>query len=76
MITTRNDLTAAKKLLDNLDQVTAAIANLGSGSTITVAITGRTNPFSVDIAVADAMTFLQAMQVNLTAALHNMGVTV
>jgi hypothetical protein len=32
MITNRNDLTTAKQLLDNLDQINAAIASIGTGT--------------------------------------------
>ena len=76
MIATRNDLVTAKQLLDNLDQVTAALANLGTGATVTVAIVGRPNPVTVVVAVPDATAFLTTMQTKLTAALKAVGVTV
>ncbi len=77
MIASRNDLTAAKTLLDNLDQVTSACATLSpqKGGYVTFSLPQHPNLSGIQVDVADAMVVLRQLHDKLVGQLADLGVT-
>lgn len=69
MITTRNDLTTAKQLLDNLDQINAALTTLGkTGVSFTLSpVPG----IAITFATVDLVTFLTSIRDKTVLELSN-----
>lgn len=75
-IASRVDLLTAKALLDNLDQVNAAILSIGTmASAIVITLPQHPNVASLSVPGADAVAFLEQLETKLIAQLTAMGVT-
>jgi hypothetical protein len=74
MITTRNDLTTAKQMMDNLDQINAALAALALNSgTVTISAVPQ---ISIKFVVADLVAFLTSVRDKIVLSLStSYGVT-
>jgi cystathionine beta-lyase/cystathionine gamma-synthase len=74
MITTRNDLSTAKQMMDNLDQINAALAALALNSgTVTISAIPQ---ISIKFAVADLVAFLTSVRDKIVLSLSSaFGVT-
>jgi cystathionine beta-lyase/cystathionine gamma-synthase len=69
MITTRNDLSTAKQMMDNLDQINAALAALALNSgTVTISAIPQ---ISIKFAVADLVAFLTSVRDKIVLSLSS-----
>jgi hypothetical protein len=69
MIATRNDLTTAKQMMDNLDQINAALAALALNSgTVTISAVPQ---ISIKFVVADLVTFLTSVRDKIVLSLSS-----
>lgn len=69
MITNRNDLSTAKQMMDNLDQINAALAALALNSgTVTVSPLPQ---ISIKFVVVDLVAFLTSVRDKIVLSLSN-----